>query len=175
MNRVTRRIALCILLSWPIHPVWADVVIYLKSQVTPPGETIQVKHLAIVDGSPETGNKIRNVVIDGTLLSDGLIDRAELLAVLRGVTDENVIIYGSATRITAASKNPAGKVGSQSGIQVNRGDMVTVIVNNGGIIIETRGKVVNPGAHGQRVEVELQGKKRIHGKVSGQGIVEVAL
>ncbi len=175
MNRVVRLIALCILLSWPIHPVWADVVIYLKSQVTPNSETIKVKHLAIVDGSPETGNKIREVVIEGTLLSDGLIDRAELLSVLRTVTDENVIIYGSATRVTDASKKLSRKTDTQSDIRVNRGDMVTVIVNNGGIIIETRGKVVNPGAGGQRVEVELQGKKRIHGTVSGQGIIEVAL
>jgi len=113
--------------------------------------------------------------VDADLLSDGLLDRSELLSVLRTVTDENIIIYGSATRINDASKNPADKNGTRSDIRVNRGDMVTVIVNNGGIIIETRGKVVNPGAHGQRVEVELQGKKRIHGKVSGQGIIEVAL
>jgi len=175
MNRVVRLIALCILLSWPIHPVWADVVIYLKSQVTPNSATIKVKHLAIVDGSPETGKKIRDIVIDDTLLSDGLIDRAELLSVLRTVTDENVIIYGSATRVTTASKSLTGKIDQPGDIRVNRGDMVTVILNNGGIIIETRGKVVNPGTRGQRVEVELQGKKRIHGKVSGPGMVEVAL
>jgi flagella basal body P-ring formation protein FlgA len=175
MNRVVRLIALCILLSWPIQPVWADVVIYLKSQVTPQSEIIKVKHLAIVDGSPDTGKKIRDMVIEDTLLSDGLIDRAELLSVLRSVTDENIIIYGSATRVTTASKNPSGKTNRRSDIRVNRGDMVTVIVNNGGIVIETRGKVVNPGARGQRVEVELQGKKKIHGKVSGPGMVEVAL
>ena len=175
MCTIIRLATLCTMLLWPIQPVWADVVLYLKSQVTPSSEQVKVGDIALVDGSGETGAMIRDMVIGTDLQSDGLVDRNELLSMLSEVISENIIIYGSATRINDPGMKIHGRPGFKKQIEAKRGDTVTVRVNKGGILIEARGTVVESCKRGERVEVEMPGKKKLNGTLAAKGLVEVDL
>ncbi len=175
MSKVISLATLCVMLSWPVQPLCADVVVYLKSRVTPSAAQVKVGDIALVDGQGETAKAIRHMVIAPDLQSDGLVDRAELLSMLREAVSENIIIYGSATRIVVPGTRGHERSPGKSAVEVRRGDMVTVRVNKGGILIEVRGKAVDSCKRGERVEVKMTGKKKLNGTLVAKGLVEVQL
>jgi len=153
--------------------VFAEINVYIHSSAELKKEGMRVSDIASVDCSAESA-AIRDVEISGAMYSDGYVDRAELLQLLKKHTDERINIYGSAARIFPASGEGRDD-GKKTETAVKNGSQVKFTAMKNGIRIELTGTAMRDGAVGDVIPVKLRKNKTASGKITEDRKVELEL
>ncbi|MCU0846884.1 MAG: flagella basal body P-ring formation protein FlgA [Spirochaetes bacterium] len=153
--------------------VFAEINVYIHSSSELKKEGLKVSDIASVD-CPAESAAIKDVEINGPLYSDGYVDRAELLQLLKKQTDERINIYGSAARILPVSGEGKDD-GKKAETAVKNGSQVKFTAMKNGIRIELTGTAMRDGAVGDVIPVRLRKNKTASGKITEDRKVELEL
>lgn len=152
--------------------LYADVVVYLKSNVTAK-EIVTVEDIALVDGD-EAGS-VKKLNISSDAIKDGYITRNEVYQSLKNVVSGVVVVHGSAVKLiqpevytTDSSFKELSPIIDE--LSINKGDFITVKLIKKSIIIETIGKALQSGKTGDEIKISLQNGKIVTGKIVNNGV-----
>lgn len=147
--------------------LYADVVVYLKSNSVPKNNLI-VSDIALVDG--DEANLVNRLSIPDTAFNDGYITKNEVYQLLKSVVTGLLVIHGSAVKLIVpeTSSNSDSFLKELSPIDeltIAKGDLVTIKLIKKSIVIELIGKALQSGKTGDEIKILLQSGKTVTGKI----------
>lgn len=147
--------------------LYADVVVYLKSNSVPKNNLI-VSDIALVDG--DEANLVNRLSIPDTAFNDGYIAKNEVYQLLKSVVTGLLVIHGSAVKLIVpeTSSNSDSFLKELSPIDeltIAKGDLVTIKLIKKSIVIELIGKALQSGKTGDEIKILLQSGKTVTGKI----------
>lgn len=147
--------------------LYADVVVYLKSNIVPKNNLI-VSDIALVDG--DEANLVNRLSIPDTAFNDGYITKNEVYQLLKSVVTGLLVIHGSAVKLIVpeTSSNSDSFLKELSPIDeltIAKGDLVTIKLIKKSIVIELIGKALQSGKTGDEIKILLQSGKTVTGKI----------
>jgi len=151
----------------------AGARIYLYQKVTLGDGPLTLGDIAGIEAGADEFEKIRGLAIDETLYGDGLIDRSEVIALLKKTCSDTFCIFGTGVRVE--KRETAGSDDGTAVKMVKQGTPVVFILVKNGIRIEVRGKMLKSGMIGDIVPVRLDRMKNVEGTLTGPGEVELCL
>jgi hypothetical protein len=155
---------------------YADVNIFLLPKFDAANDNITLGDLSKIECDETCIETLRAIEINRSLYKDGLVDRREIIELIKGKIDEPFTVYGSAVRIIRKDplkkeNNPDSKLKNS----VNSGEPVDLIVRKNGIVLQLSGTALQDGKTGESVKVMLRGNRRIKGRIAEKSLVEVFL
>ncbi len=166
-----RLAAILILLVGMAGAARADISLYLYPRVNCQ-EKLFVSHICMIEGDPETVERVKGLQIDDALISNGYLDKQDIIKLLKENISERINIYGSGVRIIKQDGNAAASVKKTT---IRKGDIVRFQVANSLIRVEIQGIAMKDGALGEVIPVRLRGSKTASGKILSERIVELEL
>lgn len=186
-----------ILLLSPM-PSFAEVRIYLFSNMERSSHELKLKDVSRIEADPVTCRRLEGLTVSDNLYSDGYFDKSEVEALAAGSTGELIYVYGNSVHITrspladlpevkhekktgtAAAPAPGKKMepdknSSVADILVKSGDQVSVCLRKNGITLEVTGSAAGNGKKGDRIGVRIKGLKMLQGKVIDKKTVELSI
>jgi hypothetical protein len=155
---------------------YADVNIFLLPKVDATDDNITLGDLAKIECDESCAAALGAIAIDRSLYKDGLVDRREIIELIRGKVDGPFTVYGNAVRIM--KKDPLKKEtapDSKLKNSVISGDPVDIIVRKNGIVLQLSGTALQDGKAGEMVKVMIRGNRRVRGRIAEKSLVEVSL
>jgi hypothetical protein len=151
-----------------------EILLYLNPEARK-APAVYLKDIAKVESvSPED---IGAILIPERLYNDGYIDADEIRNFMIEENIKGTIrIFGSAVRIrddAAVAQKEDSK--NEADIAIQHGDRVDIIVRKKGITVQTAGTALTAGKKGDKVFVKTVNARRLPGKITGRGEVEVDL
>ncbi len=118
---------------------------------------------------------IADIVIPEPLYHDGYLEASEVRGLLNKIHPGLAIrVFGSAVRIVKKRANESTHNNSaDEKFTMRNGDIVDVVLRHKGIVVRTFGTALSDGKKGDRIIVKTAHSRRLSGKVSGRGMVEV--
>lgn len=173
--------ALLILLS--STSAFAEVKIFLSHRYEYKEDISEITlgEIARIDCDEKDYTRINSIPIGRELYNDGYVDKSELFAYLKENTQDILIIYGSAVKITCKTKEPLiDEKTEKEKIIVQKGDIVKLKLNNKGISVEVDGKALDEGGEGDVINLELKmlhnrTVKRVRGRIINRNLIEASL
>jgi hypothetical protein len=163
--------ALSFLLLFFSRSGFADINLFLYPRVNY-ADRLTLLNIASIECDLETMAKIMDMAIDETFISDGYLDRKEIIYILKDKVAGTVNIYGNGVRILKADQ---AVVPQSLQSHVKRGDRVRFNVVNSHIRVEVSGIAMKDGVPGDVIPVKLRGQKIADGILLNERIVELKL
>ena len=155
----------------------AELKLFLLPKITAGEKALTLGDIALVESDSLDAEGIKNLEIDSMMLSDGYVDKKEILTLIKNYTVKRAVIYGSAVHVINYTQDGENWSPEKNDFILNKGDRVQVIVNNGGVSLILKGTAVNEAKFNDIVDVKVEGSrsfsKILKGRVAARDIVEV--
>lgn len=145
--------------------LFADINIYLYPIVHEHGNGIKLIDIARVESHGETSEEFENMSIDRSLYSDGIVDRKELLSVIRNLSKEMIFINGSGSRIVPQEQVMNDYISFFDSRLIEKGNSISFELLKKGIKIEMQGTALENGGKGDEIKVKLTNSKILKGRI----------
>ncbi|MGQ9842968.1 MAG: flagella basal body P-ring formation protein FlgA [Spirochaetota bacterium] len=148
--------------------LYADVVVYLKSNIVPKNNLI-VSDIALVDG--DEANLVNRLCIPNIAFYDGYITKNEVYQLLRSVVTGLLVIHGNAVKMILPETSSNKDITLQelstipNELTITKGDLVAIKLIKKSIVIELIGKALQSGKTGDEIKIFLQNGKTVTGKI----------
>jgi hypothetical protein len=150
---------------------FAEINIYLYSRVSANRDLV-LSDAALVEGDEETAGIVRSIPVDDSLLSDGYLDRKEIMELVKSRAGGRINVYGTGVRvIRQEGEGPS----TSTAVLVKKGAPVRFQVVNSNVRIEMAGIALRDGNQGDLIPVKLAGRKSAAGKIVDEKTVELNL
>lgn len=121
----------------------ADIRVYLYPRAEKGDSTLLIQDIGGID-CDTAADQIKSIEIDGSLYSDGYLDKKEIISILKSKTDDSVFIYGNAVRIFTKSNLPETDTDNEVRIMpVNMGQKISLRIKKNRVTVEIPGTVVS--------------------------------
>ena len=145
--------------------LFADVNIYLYPIAHIKGNGITLNDIAMVETNGENAENLENIRIDSSFYADGIVDRKELLDIIRNFSNEMIFINGSGSRIVQHEKSDNDYISYLDSRLIEKGNSVNFEFSKNGIKIEIPGTALEDGGKGDQIKVKLTNSKILKGTV----------
>jgi len=154
---------------------YGRVELYLYPNINTAKQQLQMCDIARIVGDEETRTAIGTITIDPVFYADRLVDRSEIRRILHNAAPDELRIYGSAVRIRTIlpATNRKDFRNSVRRDRIRSGEKVTVIIRKNGVMIQTLATAVENGKRGDIIRVKMKDARKIKGRVSRDGDIEV--
>lgn len=151
---------------------YAEASLYLYPKVERGERQLVLSDLGALDGDAATLSRIGAVAVDDALVADGVIDRKEILDLVKSALNERITIYGNGVRVRTGE---AAAVREEPRVVVHKGARVRFQVVNANVRAEQSGTAMEEGAVGDVIPVKLKGSAVSRGRIVNERVVELAL
>lgn len=160
-----------ILVLAAVGTCFAEINIYLYSRVSANRELV-ISDAALVEGDEETAGIVRSIPVDESLLSDGYLDRTEIIELVKSRAGGRINVYGTGARVVRSEGEAPS---TTTAALVKKGAPVRFQVVNSNIRVEIAGIALKDGNQGDLIPVKLAGRKSAAGRIVSEKIVELNL
>ncbi|MBN2158258.1 MAG: flagella basal body P-ring formation protein FlgA [Spirochaetes bacterium] len=155
-------------------PCFAGGDIFLYPRVNRTSENIVFSDIAKIEADPGTTIRISGIVVDEGRVSDGYLDKNEVLDILRESGVGDVAIYGSGVRVFRETAG-ADAAMAAAPVVVKKGKAVRFQVVGRCMRVEVPGTAMHDGAVGDVIPVKLKGTVVSRGTIINDRVVELSL
>jgi hypothetical protein len=154
---------------------YGQIEIFLYPIVNTDKQQLQLLDVARIVGDEASSAAISAIPIEPSYYADRLIDRSEIRLILHNAVSDNLRIYGSAVRIRNISPviNQSDFHTKVHRDRIKSGEKVTVIIRKNGIMIQSLATAIESGKSGDIIRVKLKDTRKIKGRISREGDIEV--
>lgn len=145
---------------------------YDYNESSPEKKGIKLADISRIDGNPDEIASFSKITIPEKILSDGYIDRSEIINFVKSRYNGDLYVYGSSVKINRVK---ADSENADEIHEVKSGSSVSFVVINNGITIRSQGTAVESGKTGDTIQVKLKKSKTAKGKIVTDKIVELEL
>lgn len=165
----------CSILLFSSFAAYSQVEMYLYPNINTDKQQLQFFDIARIVGDETIRESIGAITIDPACYADNLVDRSEIRRMLQNISQDNLRIYGSAVRIRYIRPvtNRTDFKNSVHRDRIRSGEKVSVIIRRNGLMIQTPATAIGNGKRGDFIKVKLKDSRKIKGRISSDGDIEV--
>lgn len=154
---------------------YGQIEMFLYPVVNTDKQQLQLLDVARIVADDATRTALGAITIEPAYYADMLLDRSEIRRILNNTDSDNLRIYGSAVRIRNVSPviNRSDFQTKVHRDRIKSGEKVTVIIRKNGVMIQSLATAIESGKSGDIIRVKLKDTRKIKGRISREGDIEV--
>lgn len=150
-----------------------EVVLYLVPRVAAGARGLTLGDIARIEGDQGETGRLAECPIEPALYADGIVDRTEVKSLVKRLISGTSVIYGGGVRVDEV--DDGGRHTDAREPLVVKGRAVRFVVTRKGVRAEVPGTALQDGVEGDTVSVKVLRSKIAHGRVTGEGMVEMGI